>query len=180
MAKRVGLSKKTRFEVFKRDAFTCQYCGSHPPTVILHVDHIIAVIEGGKNDMDNLITACEACNQGKGRRALSAIPVALSERAASIAEKEEQIRGYAEIALAKRARIEDQAWDVAEMFMDHFNTDKIRLDSIKSIKHFVDKLGVVDVMESMDVATAQGPRSEWGLFKYFCAICWRKIREIEE
>lgn len=39
MAERKSLSKKTRFEVFKRDSFECQYCGAHPPSTILHVDH---------------------------------------------------------------------------------------------------------------------------------------------
>ena len=39
--KREQLSAKLRFEVFKRDSFVCQYCGSHPPQVVLHVDHII-------------------------------------------------------------------------------------------------------------------------------------------
>ena len=38
--KRKGLSKKIRFEVFKRDRFTCQYCGSQAPQAILVVDHV--------------------------------------------------------------------------------------------------------------------------------------------
>ena len=37
---RKGLSKKIRFEVFKRDQFTCQYCGKQAPNVVLEVDHI--------------------------------------------------------------------------------------------------------------------------------------------
>ena len=36
----MGLSKKMRFEVFKRDAFKCQYCGGTPPAVILEIDHV--------------------------------------------------------------------------------------------------------------------------------------------
>ena len=39
MAERKPLSKKIRFEVFKRDAFTCQYCGQMAPDVLLEVDH---------------------------------------------------------------------------------------------------------------------------------------------
>ena len=34
------ISKRVRFEVFKRDNFKCQYCGSEAPRVVLHVDHI--------------------------------------------------------------------------------------------------------------------------------------------
>lgn len=67
---RKAISKKTRFEVFKRDHFTCQYCGAKAPEVVLHVDHIEAVANGGTNDILNLITACVDCNGGKGARKL--------------------------------------------------------------------------------------------------------------
>jgi len=59
-----------RFEVFRRDSFTCQYCGRRAPTVILHVDHVIPVAAGGTNDPANLRTACSTCNLGKGSRSL--------------------------------------------------------------------------------------------------------------
>lgn len=71
MTKRKPLSKKIRFEVFKRDHFTCQYCGRMAPDVILEVDHIKPVAEGGTNDMINLITSCRDCNRGKGKRKLA-------------------------------------------------------------------------------------------------------------
>lgn len=71
MAKRKPISKKLRFEVFKRDSFTCQYCGKSAPDVVLHVDHIKPVKDGGTNDIMNLITSCADCNLGKGARKLS-------------------------------------------------------------------------------------------------------------
>lgn len=37
MTKRKSISKKVRFEVFKRDGFSCQYCGATPPGALLHV-----------------------------------------------------------------------------------------------------------------------------------------------
>lgn len=61
------LSKKLRFEVFKRDRFTCQYCGRMAPDVVLEVDHINPVAEGGSDDILNLITSCRDCNRGKGK-----------------------------------------------------------------------------------------------------------------
>jgi hypothetical protein len=70
MATRKSMSKKTRFEIFKRDGFTCQYCGAQPPDAVLVVDHINPVANGGDNDHLNLITSCEVCNQGKGARLL--------------------------------------------------------------------------------------------------------------
>ena len=62
---RNGLSKRTRFEVFKRDGFACRYCGRSPSAAPLHVDHVIPVAAGGTNKSENLVTACEDCNQGK-------------------------------------------------------------------------------------------------------------------
>ena len=91
--KRKPISKKTRFEIFKRDGFKCMYCGAHPPAVLLHIDHIKPVADGGKNDIDNLITACEPCNLGKGARLLEVTPKSLEEKAKLIAEQEEQLLG---------------------------------------------------------------------------------------
>lgn len=71
MAKRKPLSKKLRFEVFKRDSFTCQYCGKKAPDVVLEVDHIKPVSKGGKNELLNLVTACFECNRGKRNIELS-------------------------------------------------------------------------------------------------------------
>lgn len=72
MANRQGLSRKIRFEVFKRDSFTCQYCGSKAPDVVLQVDHITPVAAGGSNDFLNLVTSCQPCNSGKSDRVLTA------------------------------------------------------------------------------------------------------------
>lgn len=74
MTDRKSLSKKIRFEIFKRDKFTCQYCGKQPPDIVLVVDHINPVALGGNNDEMNLITSCESCNQGKGAKALEPVP----------------------------------------------------------------------------------------------------------
>ena len=71
MAERKPLSKSLRFEVFKRDSFTCQYCGAKAPDVILEVDHIKPVADGGTNEILNLITCCRDCNRGKGKRTLN-------------------------------------------------------------------------------------------------------------
>lgn len=71
MTERAPIPKKLRFEVFKRDSFTCQYCGAVGGQVLLHCDHIKPVAEGGETTLLNLITACVECNLGKGARQLS-------------------------------------------------------------------------------------------------------------
>lgn len=72
MARR-STGKRLRFEVFKRDYFTCQYCGAQPPAVVLVVDHVVPVAAGGENGIDNLVTSCEPCNQGKADRPLGSV-----------------------------------------------------------------------------------------------------------
>lgn len=67
---RKSSGKRLRFEVFKRDHFTCQYCGAQPPDAVLTLDHIEPVSRGGTDDIHNLITACERCNSGKSDKVL--------------------------------------------------------------------------------------------------------------
>ena len=55
--------KKIKSEVFKRDDYTCKYCGSRGGE--LECDHIHPVSKGGSNDLDNLATACKPCNRSK-------------------------------------------------------------------------------------------------------------------
>lgn len=65
---RKPISTSQRFAVFNRDHFSCVYCGRRPPEVRLHVDHVTPVSQGGSNGIDNLRTACDRCNLGKGAR----------------------------------------------------------------------------------------------------------------
>lgn len=67
---RIAISKKIRFEVLKRDKFTCQYCGKSAPEVVLQIDHIVPVSKGGKNGILNLLSSCTDCNAGKSSRLL--------------------------------------------------------------------------------------------------------------
>lgn len=68
---RKAIGPKLRFEVFKRDSFTCQYCGKKAPEIILRVDHINPVKNDGDNNILNLITSCFECNSGKGATLLT-------------------------------------------------------------------------------------------------------------
>jgi 5-methylcytosine-specific restriction endonuclease McrA len=58
----------TRFNVFLRDAFTCQYCAQRFPTHELTFDHVIPRSRGGKTTWMNVVTACTGCNLRKGNR----------------------------------------------------------------------------------------------------------------
>lgn len=59
---------RQRFLVMKRDNFKCVICGASPasnPSVILHIDHIVAWSKGGETVESNLRTLCQDCNLGK-------------------------------------------------------------------------------------------------------------------
>jgi hypothetical protein len=56
---------RLRFQILRRDAFRCTYCGAHGPNVRLEVDHVHPRALGGTNDPGNLVTACFDCNRGK-------------------------------------------------------------------------------------------------------------------
>ena len=61
-----GAYLKLRFTVFRRDGFTCQYCGrTIKDGIKLNADHIIPKSKSGGFSLGNLITACFDCNQGK-------------------------------------------------------------------------------------------------------------------
>lgn len=177
MAKRKALSKKTRFEVFKRDGFTCQYCGAHPPSAILHVDHINPVALGGGNDIDNLVTSCASCNFGKSASPLNEIPQGLKEKAEEIKERELQIAGYQEEMQKKRDRIDAEKWRVADTLIPDSSTDGFRKDWLQSIVMFIGKLGLYEVLEAAEISNSRFGYNKSKMFSYFCGICWSKIKE---
>lgn len=53
----------TRYNLFKRDSYECQYCGTNKD---LTLDHLIPKSKGGKSNWTNLVTACKHCNAKKG------------------------------------------------------------------------------------------------------------------
>jgi len=57
----------TRFNLFLRDEFTCQYCGAKGDMTF---DHVIPRARGGKTLWENVVAACSACNLAKGSRLL--------------------------------------------------------------------------------------------------------------
>lgn len=57
---------RLRFRVFERDRFRCRYCGRTPAEATLVIDHVLPVSKEGTWDIDNLVTACNECNLGKG------------------------------------------------------------------------------------------------------------------
>jgi len=64
--RRTGVSRRLRWQVLTRDNFRCRYCGASGDQAELHVDHVISRLDGGTDEIGNLVTACIPCNLGKG------------------------------------------------------------------------------------------------------------------
>lgn len=58
----------TRKNIIKRDGHQCQYCGTVKGS--LTVDHIIPKYRGGEDTWENMVCACQDCNNKKGDRTL--------------------------------------------------------------------------------------------------------------
>ena len=58
----------SRRNIFKRDHYTCQYCGAQPGIEELTLDHVVPRAQGGQSRWDNCVLACMACNKRKADR----------------------------------------------------------------------------------------------------------------
>jgi hypothetical protein len=158
--KRKALTKKARFEVFKRDSFTCQYCGKKAPEVVLHVDHVHPVSKGGSNDILNLVTSCEYCNAGKSDRTLDD-SAAVSKRmgqAATLQAKREQIEMISEW---QRGLVDLDEISLKEA-LSYYSTLvpgwSLNETGASKIRRYISKHGLADVMAAFRASAASHVR----------------------
>jgi hypothetical protein len=190
----VTVSAKTRFDVLKRDRFTCSYCGRTPPEVLLHVDHIIPRADGGPDDFENLTAACSDCNLGKGARPLSS-SVRPGPSADELRERIAQAQAYLEL-MAEVRDVRDQlldlvngawakAWDGGPEERDDgvFYTmpDGGYFPEAKSVRAILRKLPLESVYEAIDITANRFPtRASFDATRYFYGVCWRMIKQPDD
>lgn len=153
MQERKSISKKLRFEVFKRDSFTCQYCGAKAPDVVLEIDHLNPVKHGGQNDLLNLITSCFVCNRGKSHRKLSDNSVVEKQR---IQIEELNIRRQQlEMILQWRNELQKNANfelnKVNDYWSEKFKPYHVINPELAFSKH-IKKYGLIEVLDCIDIA----------------------------
>ena len=64
--KRKTTVRYSKGNVFLRDKFSCQYCGSKVTRASATLDHVLPISHGGKTTFENTVTACGPCNAQKG------------------------------------------------------------------------------------------------------------------
>lgn len=157
MSDRKPISKKLRFEVFKRDKFQCQYCGKSAPDVVLQCDHISPVSKGGGNDILNLITSCRDCNQGKSDRLLDDDSVVMKQRE-MLAELEERRQQLQEM-LAWREELKNLDNEVVDSIALHWAQSvapfTLNENGRSSLVRYLAKFSFAEIIEAMDLAVGQ-------------------------
>ena len=153
MAKRKPLSKKIRFEVFKRDKFTCQYCGRSAPDVVLEVDHIKPVAEGGDNDIINLVTSCFDCNRGKGKRKLSDDSVVKKQHSQlkELQERKEQLDMMLEWKIGLKNIQDDSVKKIAETFREYTGYS-VKKRGMSKIRKWLSEFSIPEILDAVDIS----------------------------
>jgi len=152
---RTPIRKSVRFEVLKRDSFTCQYCGASAPDVILHVDHIVPVAKGGGNEITNLIAACQGCNGGKSDKQLSddSAITRQHKQLADLQERRNQLAMMAEWRQELKS-LEDTEVEGLTAYYEHVTPGRTLNDHGKrSLKKLLRRHDASDVMTAIDIAS---------------------------
>lgn len=151
---REPISKKLRFEVFKRDSFRCQYCGTSAPNVVLEVDHVTPVASGGKSDILNLITSCNPCNAGKGKRVLSD-STAISKQLDQLKELQER-REQLDMMIQWKEELSNLKTDalskIAELWSRRVEGYSLNDHGMRSLRKLANRFEFQEIMDAIDTA----------------------------
>jgi len=178
----MAVSKRKRFEIFKRDSFTCQYCGRTPPGVVLECDHVTASANGGSDESHNLITSCFDCNRGKSDVPLEVVIPSVTERLLREQEIAEQVKKYNAFLMKLRKQADDDIRELGHAWFNHFMArDKYVFGTarVASIRTFLKKLPKATLLDAIEKAHQKRPvsgESDDQTFKYFCGTCWGIIK----
>lgn len=176
------VSKRLRFEILRRDNYTCRYCGGEPPDIKLTVDHVVPVSLGGSDEPSNLVAACKDCNAGKASVPIDGVIVDdVTRRArdwsAAVASNMDAWR-------EDRYRIDDALSEFEEAWRGWtYGDGKVcHLDRqwSKSVIYWLG-LGLTadDLISMIRPAMLAEKVDVDGKWRYFCGIVWTTIRSWE-
>lgn len=172
----MAVSKRTRFEVLRRDNHSCRYCGQCAPDVKLTVDHVVPKALGGTDAPSNLVAACVDCNVGKASSSPDAALVSdvaadalqwaaalkLAGERASEARKAEQ---------ASLTHFKEHVWDVW-VYGTHEKTYALPLDWEEAIRRQLEAgLTMSDLTHAVKVTMTNDRVRVNDEFRYFMGVC---------
>lgn len=179
----MAVTKRTRYEVLRRDNHTCRYCGASAPDATLTVDHVTPVALGGNDDPSNLVAACRDCNAGKASSAPDA-PLVEDVKALDL-----RWAGAIRRVAAARSRAHKKREKYLCEFLNewdgwHYGSQQKKLPLPESwessVSRFYD-LGVPmdDIRHCVRVACGNQNVSAHDSFRYFAGCVWRVVTDMQ-
>lgn len=182
----MAVSKRLRYEILRRDANTCRYCGAKAPDVPLRVDHVTPVALGGSDHPTNLVTACEPCNSGKTSSSPDATLVAdvssdALRWAAAMAQAVESLKAEQAPKAAYRESF-NQAWNEwAYTYQGKKETFDLPAGWKGSLDTFREAGLPREVWPDIIEKAMTNPTVKANnTFRYCCGIAWRMVGELQE
>ncbi len=182
----MAVSKRLRYEVFRRDNHACRYCGESAPDVKVTVDHVVPKALGGTDDPSNLVTACKDCNGGKTSTNPDAPLVAdvaqdalrWSRAIAQAAQEMLTSGGTVSEAHKQFASVWD-GWTYGD------DEEPKQLPKDPGWKQTVDALlaaglPMVLLEECIQIAMARRNVAPENTFRYMCGVAWRKVGQLQQ
>lgn len=173
----MAVSKRTRFEVLRRDNHSCRYC--HSQDNPLTVDHVIPVALGGSDDPSNLVACCKDCNAGKSSTSPDGPMVAqVAEDALRWAAAMKIAGEQAAQALAEEsttlAHFKDHVWD--SWTTPSGKTEPLPGDWEAAILRQL-RSGLT--MDDLTAAVAVAMKAPYATdtFRYFMGVCKAKLAD---
>ena len=178
------VSRRLRFEILRRDGYTCRYCGAQAPDAKLTVDHVVPTTLGGGDDPRNLVTACHECNAGKTSIAPDAVIVADVDATVMLfAQAMERVAA---------ARIRDR--ELLQAGLDHFDQEWLKWHNYadkplardrswpETVERFLGLgLELEDLTHFIGVAMrSRADNQDTNTWRYFCGCCWREVTTRQE
>jgi hypothetical protein len=152
------------------------YCGAVPPDVLLHVDHVVPVCEGGGNEPENLVTACQECNSGKGGIPIDVASEKITELQKRAIEAEEQAQELRRLQNARKRAHAKILKEIEDRFEQEFGLRFLEPFRASLRKNFLPRLDSDSLLMAADRACSKCHRLHLAQ-KYFCGMCWGMIRE---
>lgn len=177
----MAVSKTMRFAVLKRDGFKCRYCKTTDDE--LTVDHVLPVSLGGTDDPENLVAACEPCNQGKGSTPLDSEHVAdIDADALRWAAAMRRAQDTKETSSREKNNILGRIYQLWMDLSPTYAKDYVLpVDWSETVSYFL-RAGMTEYLlgDATFIAWAREGVPDRSRFKYFCGVARNMIREMEE
>lgn len=172
------VTKRTRYEVLRRDNHTCRYCGGVAPDVKLTVDHVTPVALGGTDDPSNLVAACRDCNYGKA--STSPDEVLVQQVGEDDMRWADAIKRAAEAMAAEPGRAKTRhAWFLEEWQKWDSDYTSIPDGWAKSLDHWLGAgLPKEVLLDCLDIAVCKRGVAHYAVFAYMGGIARKRIEKL--